>query len=400
MVKKRRLLVLDDDPDIGEFIRDVALESGYDASASHQPAEFSLLYSDDIDVIVLDLLMPGMDGIELLRYLAKQSSHASIILISGYDASVLHSAEELAAAHHLRVVATLTKPIHYKKLKSILQETQPVLPRIPAQAVNDVPEPTADELSRALEGDGEIVLYYQPLFDMHRVELIGVEALIRWQHPQCGLLGPSIILSLAEQSGQLDKLTCLVLQQALRQAGVWLQAGLDIQVAVNMPADCIKDLSLPEWLEALLVRYRLKPEQIIIEVTESGLMTELMTSLDILTRLRMKGITLAIDDFGTGYSSLVQLFRIPFGKMKVDCSFVMHATHNEEALAIVKMTIMLAHELGMVVVAEGIENRQTWELLCSLGCDIGQGYYIARPMPADDLLQWHQARLAPVMQKT
>jgi EAL domain-containing protein (putative c-di-GMP-specific phosphodiesterase class I) len=155
-----------------------------------------------------------------------------------------------------------------------------------------------------------------------------------------------------------------------------------------MSADSFRDLEFPKMLEDQLKAHCLDPSQIVLEVTESALMQELVKSLDTLTRLRMKGIALSIDDFGTGYSSLVQLHRIPFSEMKIDRSFIRNALSDEESLAIIKITIMLAHELGMKVVAEGIENQQTWDLLSSLGCDAAQGYFIAKPMPGKELLNW------------
>jgi len=155
-----------------------------------------------------------------------------------------------------------------------------------------------------------------------------------------------------------------------------------------MDACNFKDLGLPEWIEQQIKKYNLHPEQVIFEITETALMQELIKSLDILTRLRMKEVALSIDDFGTGYSSLSQLYRIPFSEMKIDQSFVTHAPTDAEALAIIKMSILLGHELGMTVVAEGIETQQTWDLLADIGCDIAQGYFIAKPMSGNDFSAW------------
>ncbi len=387
MADKRKLLVVDDEPDIGAFIRDVALDVGYEAFATHRPDAFEQIYSDSLDVVVLDLVMPGRDGVELLRSMAELGSKATIILISGYDTGVLHAAQKLAAEQGLHVIATLTKPIRYTEMKQILCSIDFPPEKEPAKAVESQESATERELHLALS-NGQLVPYYQPQVDLHTGSLTGVEALVRWRHPQCGLLGPNVIIPLAERSGLMDTLATEVLQQSFRQAAQWLHYGLKTQVAINMAPCNFKDINLPEWIAEKIEQYGLGTDQITLEVTETTLMQELIKSLDILTRLRMKQVKLSIDDFGTGYSSLQQLHRIPFSEIKIDRSFVMRATADKEALAIVKMTILLGHELGMTVVAEGIEDQDTWDLLADLGCNAAQGYFIARPMPGRELYEW------------
>ncbi|MCB1758370.1 MAG: EAL domain-containing response regulator [Gammaproteobacteria bacterium] len=387
MTRKRKLLVLDDEPDIGEFVRDVAIECEFEAISSHTSESFPSLYQHNIDVVVLDLMMPGTDGVEIIRYLAECGSNSAIILISGYHAGVLHSAQELASEHGLHVLGTLTKPIRYTELERLLLLVPPLTDKQPrgAQGLADIP--SVVELQQAIER-GEILPFYQPQLRIADRSLLGVEALVRWKHPQRGVLPAGLILDLALSSGLMGELTNSILNQALIQCRHWLDQGLRTQVSINVSADTLMDLELPKLLGKQLEDYALEPNQVVLEVTESALMRELVRSLEILTRLRMKGIGLSIDDFGTGYSSLVQLHRIPFSEMKIDRSFVKHALADEEALAIVKITIMLAHELGMRVVAEGIETAETWALLHSLGCDAAQGYHIARPMPGTDILDW------------
>lgn len=395
MKYRKRLLVLDDEPDIGEFVRDVAIESGYDALASDNPEMFPSVYTNDIDVVVLDLMMPGTDGVEIIRFLAECGSNSSIILISGYNAGVLHSAQELASEHGLHVIGSLTKPIRYVELEQLLGIAPALLASRRKSDSSLFEKPGIEEFVQAIE-NGEIIPHFQPQLNFSSRALIGVEALVRWEHPRRGLLPAGLILDLAQEADLLGELTSCVLNQSLIQCRGWQDAGLQTPVSINMSADIFKDLQIPKMLEEQLREHRLDPSQIILEVTESALMQELVKSLDTLTRLRMKGIALSIDDFGTGYSSLVQLHRIPFSEMKIDRSFVMNALSDDEALAIVKITIMLGHELGMKVVAEGIENQRTWDLLLSLGCDAAQGYFIARPMPGDELLAWarlHNAAL-------
>ncbi|MBA1443770.1 MAG: EAL domain-containing response regulator [Chromatiales bacterium] len=387
MADKRKLLVIDDEPEIGVFVRDVALDLGYEAIAIHRPDSFEEYFSDDIDLVVLDLIMPGRDGVELLRTMAGQASTASIILISGYDIGVLHSAQKLASEQGLHVVGTLTKPIRYRELEDMLNTIVYPPKNRPRDAIEFLEFPSEQELQRAINND-ELEPYFQPQVNFSDNSLVGVEALIRWRHPAHGLLMPNIIIPLAEQFGLMDKLSAEVLQQAFKQVSEWMAAGLKTRVAINMAPCNFKDLNLPELIDVKIRQYGLGSDQVTLEVTETTLMQELIKSLDILTRLRMKRIKLSIDDFGTGYSSLQQLHRIPFSEMKIDKSFVMRATSDKEALAIVKMTILLGHELGMKVVAEGIENQETWDLLSDLGCDVAQGYFIAKPMPGRQLPEW------------
>jgi len=387
MINKRRILVVDDEPDIGAFICDVAINVGFEATTTHQPNNFEQLYSNDFDIIILDLMMPERDGIELLRFMASQAATAKIVLMSGYDSSVLHSAQKLALEQGLNVVQTLTKPIFYEDLEALLINLQSSLDANSEAVCRFSHLATIQELKDALIQD-ELQIYFQPKLAINSKKLMGVEALIRWNHPKYGLLLPNTIIPLAEQAGLMEALSSEVLQQSFLQARKWLKEGLNIKIAVNMDACSFKDLNLPEWVNAQVKKHHLHLGQIAFEVTETALMQELVKSLDILTRLRMKGVALSIDDFGTGYSSLTQLYRIPFSEMKIDQLFVMHATTDAEALAIVKMSILLGHELGMTVVAEGIETQETWDLLSEVGCDVAQGYLIAKPMPADIFTKW------------
>jgi EAL domain-containing protein (putative c-di-GMP-specific phosphodiesterase class I) len=203
---------------------------------------------------------------------------------------------------------------------------------------------------------------------------------------------PNAIIPLAERTGLMDALTLEVLEPSFRQASEWLGRGLRTQVAVNMSAGNFKDLELPEWISGKIQEYGLQPQQIALEVTETALMYELVKSLDILTRLRTKGLELSIDDFGAGYSSLLQLYRIPFSELKIDRSFVMKAASDTEARTIVEMAILLGQKLNMTVVAEGVETKEVWKLLSGLGCNLAQGYWVAKPMPGSHLIDWLKQR--------
>ena len=390
MPSRRRLLVVDDEPAIGDFICELAFDAGFDAHAITDASTFEQVYDNGTHVVVLDLFMPGRDGIELLRVLSGLNSKSAIILISGYDKGVLNSAKKLAAEQGLFVAGTLTKPFHYDQIRHLLNtlalssiEQNATSGLLPANEVSE------EELKDAIENE-QLQVFFQPQIEITSGKVMGVEALVRWRHPVLGVIDPINFIPLAEQTGLVDLLTEEVLEQSLRQTSEWLAKGLRLNISINMPPSSFKTLDLPEIISKKITDYGLQLNQVTLEVTETTLMQELTRSLDILTRLRMKGILLSIDDFGTGYSSMVQLYRIPFTELKIDLSFVKKAKADKEARAIVKMVIMLGHELGMTVVAEGVEDQATWELLAELGCDTVQGYYIARPMESDEVLPWFE----------
>jgi EAL domain-containing protein (putative c-di-GMP-specific phosphodiesterase class I) len=387
----RQLLVVDDEPDIADFIRDVALDVGFEAQSVHLAGQFEQQYTESLDVIIMDLVMPERDGVELLRFLAERRSTATIVLISGYDQGVLHSAQKLAFEQGLNVVATLTKPILYRELEQLLLSIPSNVKGAGSRPSPISGEPSEQELRRALK-ERELVVCFQPKVHLCDGLLAGVEALVRWRHPQRGLLMPNAIIPLAERTGLMDALTLEVLEPSFRQASEWLGRGLRTQVAVNMSAGNFKDLELPEWISGKIQEYGLQPQQIALEVTETALMYELVKSLDILTRLRTKGLELSIDDFGAGYSSLLQLYRIPFSELKIDRSFVMKAASDTEARTIVEMAILLGQKLNMTVVAEGVETKEVWKLLSGLGCNLAQGYWVAKPMPGSHLIDWLKQR--------
>jgi diguanylate cyclase (GGDEF)-like protein len=243
------------------------------------------------------------------------------------------------------------------------------------------------ELRYAVERD-ELILYYQPKIDLGTRRVIGVEALVRWKHPDRGMIPPDEFISLAERSGLIRPLTLRVLSLAMQQARAWEQAGLQLRVAVNLSARNLQDAQLPEQIAELLGRTGASAERLELEITESTIMADPARSLDVLTRLHDMGMDLAIDDFGTGYSSLGYLKRLPISAVKIDKSFVQNLPSDDNDAVIVRSTIELAHNLGLRVIAEGVETAYVWDRLSALGCDAAQGYYMGRPMPVEELDRW------------
>jgi diguanylate cyclase (GGDEF)-like protein len=243
------------------------------------------------------------------------------------------------------------------------------------------------ELRRAID-QNDLSLYFQPKVSLKHSTVLCAEALVRWQHPRHGMLAPDQFVPVAEQTGLIRPLARSVLEAAVRQCHRWRQEGLDLAVAVNLSMRNLHDAEIVDMIRHLLARWGIPPARLVIEITESSLMADAARAMEVLSRLREMGVGISIDDFGTGYSSLAYLKRLPVDELKIDKSFVANMARDENDAAIVRSTVGLAHDLGLTVVAEGIEDRATWDLLAALGCDVGQGYFVSRPMPAAALGVW------------
>jgi len=373
----KRLLVIDDDPDVCNFVRKVAEGSGFQVLTSATAAGFKQAFrSFQPSLIVLDLVIPGTDGVELLRFLSQENCKASILVVSGADKRVVLTTERLGEAQGLKMIGHVEKPIRIETLRDVFDK---VAERI--QAIS------AEELRSAIR-DNELLLHYQPKVDLMSRKPVGCEALVRWKHPKHGLLGPDKFVPLAEQSGLIEGLTEWVLNTALAQTRLWLDQGHDLVMAVNVSAPTLYDLRFPDFVGVALARANVPGPNLLLEFTESQTVGDAVQTMDTVSRLRLKQVDLAIDDFGTGYSSLKQLQRMPVSEIKIDKSFVTHALDSADSMAIVRAVVDLGHNLGLKVVAEGIETEAVWRMLVAEGCDLAQGYYISRPVSAADFEQW------------
>lgn len=341
------------------------------------------------DVILLDINMPKLDGVEVLRKLAAANCKANIVLASGMDYSILQSLSLLAHELGFNVVDTLVKPFPLMKIVELskLQIAKPTNSGVMYLNENHVVNITEKEVLNGLK-DEQFELFYQPQVDLRSNQIISVEGLIRWRHPRFGILSPDKFLPLLERFNLFSLLNNRIIECVLESEKLWNSLGIEIQASININASSVIDLTLPEKLELLVIKAALEPQKLCLEITESELMTDLINSLDTLTRLRVKGFRLSIDDFGTGFSSLVQLHRIPFTELKIDKSFVGNLRVNQESRVIVEACIFLAQKLNMIIVAEGVEDRETFELLKKLGCNIAQGFYISKPLPNKDLIEF------------
>jgi diguanylate cyclase (GGDEF)-like protein/PAS domain S-box-containing protein len=249
------------------------------------------------------------------------------------------------------------------------------------------------ELRRAIE-QRELVLYYQPKAALANGSVQSVEALLRWNHPTRGLVGPDEFIPLAQQTGLIKPLTLYVLDEALRQCRAWQRAGMTLGVAVNLSVRNLLDAEFPDQVRDLLKKRRVDPSLLELEITESTMLSDPVRTKRVLDKLAAMGVALSIDDFGTGYSSLSYLSQLPVNEIKIDRSFVMNMAESDNDAVIVRSTIDLARNLGLQVVAEGVETAQAWDHLSALGCTLAQGYYLSRPVPAAELTDWLRRRPA------
>jgi diguanylate cyclase (GGDEF)-like protein len=247
------------------------------------------------------------------------------------------------------------------------------------------------ELRRAID-DRELVLHYQPKASLRNGKVTSVEALVRWEHPEQGLIFPDAFVPAVQHTGLIRPLTLYVIDEALRQCRAWGDDGLSLSVSVNLSMRNLVDVGFPDQVAALLKRHDLEAPSLELEITESTMLANTSRTRHVLDRLSAMGVRLSLDDFGTGYSSLSYLKRLPLDELKIDRSFVMNMLKDEDDAVIVRSTIDLGRNLGLEVVAEGVETEETWSHLRRLGCDVAQGYYLTRPVPADELERWLRRR--------
>ena len=376
------LVALDDDPVMGGIVVEIARRAGYEAQLVTTAADFARALEGPVDIVTLDLMVPGTDGVELLRSLADAGHAPEIILVSGMDERVIAGARRVADQLGLSVLGQVHKPFRAAELRELLGSPSDRVPAVardtkPAQTDGRAPL-TREELMRALVRD-ELSLAYQPQVSLETGRWIGAEALVRWQHPERGLLMPAEFLPLVNDELLAADLTGAVVRRAAREwVDIQRRAGENLTISINVHPLALSDPGLAALIVDAVATAKLDPADVVLEVTEVAPASG-PAALSTLTRLRMRGFQLSIDDFGTGHSSLDRLNQVPFTELKIDRSFVSEVRENAWARTIAAQSITLARALGLRCVAEGVDHPGIMDWLREAGCDVAQGYLIARP---------------------
>ncbi|RNF83659.1 EAL domain-containing response regulator [Montanilutibacter psychrotolerans] len=356
--------------------------SGVDEAADGNGALESLRRrAQPPDVVMVDLDMPGMDGIEFIGHVAQHHLARSVVVVSALDPALLNTVQTMARAYGLRVLGSVEKPLTLDKLTTTLASYHDTL----LAAEDDEEVVIGASTIRDAIALGEIEPWFQPQVEFANGKPVGVEALARWRRPDGRIVRPLHFIGLIEREGLVDALTDHMLQQACRHKREWDRTGLRLNLSVNVSPTTLALSAAADRFQRIVQHEGVDPSEVVIEITESSVMTDAARALGVLARLRLKGFGLSIDDFGTGYSSLAQLSQIPFTELKIDQGFVQGAHAQPRKRAVVEASLDLARKLDLKVVAEGVETVDDWQMLAVLGCGMAQGNLISQPVPPEQL---------------
>ena len=389
-IDEMHFLIALDDPLHRDHLH--AILAGFGAKkitkAPDGPSALRLLQNplQHIDIAVIDLGTAGIDGMELVRHMAKIASDTAIILSGSVDVSLEFSVGTLSSAYGIELLGFLQKSDSAETFKSMIHRH---VPRKKVSSASTAQQPvfSIDDILLALKND-QIAPFFQPKVDLVGGKVVGVEAFARWNHPQYGELPPNHFIPMLEQHQQLDQLTHRIIDKSAAACRHWHDEGHLITVSINLGTAILSDPQATDLIVAQISEHGLDPSFVVFEITESAANIDAPACLENMVRLRMKGFELSVDDYGTGNASMQQLLRIPFSELKIDRSFVAGAADNQTLATVLRSSIELASKLKKISVAVGIESRKDWEFLKEMGCTYGQGFYIAKPMPAEALPNW------------
>jgi EAL domain-containing protein (putative c-di-GMP-specific phosphodiesterase class I) len=383
-----RILVIDDEEAVCELIVTVAESAGFDAISASVPAEINAALQGDFDLVVLDLTLGLVDGIEVMSLLGRRHRGLPVILVSGADQSLLESARRIAELHKLRVIGTFAKPFSLELLQAAMREWS---------EVSGTYDPTGPKVlvQADLLLDSEFLhLAYQPKVSTSTGEICGAEALVRWNHPEHGSVSPAVLVGIVERERRTHELLDKVMLMAARDRLQYDYLNTVPDISLNISVLDLDDEEMPR--RALRYLSAAAPASAwTFEVTETAPITDVTPSLAILTRLRLAGFRLAVDDFGTGTSNIERLLVAPFSELKIDRTLVDRIRSAAlEPDPLVRTSIEVGHSLNLTVIAEGVETVDQWRTVRDLGCDSAQGYFISQPIHPSQLRnavdQWRQ----------
>lgn len=383
-LRDSEIMIVDDSAAIRDLLQGMLRELGIEniRTSSNGMEALNAFADKPADIVLCDLYMPNMDGVELLRKLGKQSPGLAVLPISSLDSRLRFSVARMADELGLNVLGALGKPFTESQLHDALS------------AFNDekmisagADSLTEDQIQHAMD-DQRVELWYQPQVRITDGVLASFEALVRMRDNDGGLVSPAAFIGMCEATGQIAQLTHVIIETGLSQLALWHRQGRNFGLSLNVSAANLVNLDLPEHIESLARSMGLSPEKITIELTESQVYSG-AELYDVIARFRMRGFGLALDDYGTGDSSLSRLRSLPFTELKLDQSFVRGCVRSAEQATIVSSSIKLAHDLGMQVVAEGVQSQDEWDFLEKNDCDLAQGYLVGRPLDAANVPRWH-----------
>ena len=380
-------LVVDDDPLMTELVSMLLQDCGLARIHTFASGWLALqhLVAQPAHLLICDLNMPGMDGVQLLTRVAELDPRPAIVLLSGEDPRILDSSRQFAEARRLTVLGVLRKPVAFEPLLALLRGYRPEA----RQAGGGRQQVVQDEAGlRAGLAQGALRLAYQPKVELRSGKLVGFESLLRWEDGVNGSVPPFTVVAAAESHGLIDELTLAVLDRAARDRGILAARGCAANFAVNLSLQNLKRVDIVERMHAVVATAGGAPSDFTLEVTETHLVDDLAQVLEALIRLRLLGFKISLDDYGTGASTMQLLSQLPSSELKIDRSFVAAGPHSPQGRAFLKSAIELGLQLGQTVVAEGVETEIERALVTELGCQVGQGYLFARPMPLDALHAW------------
>jgi len=370
---------------MARMLRSLGVREVLEAGDGRQALEL-LRGTAHVGLVVCDLDMPEMDGMEFIRHLGETERAVSVVISSAKERALLDSVEKMARAYGVHLLGTLEKPVNLLGLKDLLARYEPPKSKVVYASVS-APSFSPEQILHGLQ-QKQFEPFFQPKVDLATSRIVGAEALARWRQPEHGLVAPYAFIALLEQSGNIDELTFAMLASAAGACRAWRERGLELTVSVNLSLVSLTDTMLADRITQTVRAAGLDPRHMMLEITESAAMTEVAHALENLTRLRMRGFGLSIDDYGTGYASMQQLTRIPFTELKIDQGFVTGCVANKATRAIVESSLGMARSMGIKSVAEGVETQADWDAMKAASCDVAQGYFIAKPMDAGSFLEF------------
>ncbi|MCP4183734.1 MAG: EAL domain-containing protein [Hyphomicrobiales bacterium] len=382
------VLIVDDDPVqiavLTAYFAGLKVKSIHGAEDSTVALDMLSKKSTDFDLIVSDIQMPNMDGIEFMRHLKELGYSGKLAIISGIKGNLIDHAARLAKLHNLQLIGGINKPLKKNALDALFLSNQPK-----TALVNNAGEYkcTNADFAKALK-NREFKPYYQPKVDVQNGRIIGAEVLVRWIKPDYGTIAPNLFIPFAEKKGFMEELTFLVFEKVLSDLSRFLPLRSDLIFAFNLPPTMINKTALPAQLMARMKSANVTSKSISFEITENSILNLEPATLEVLSRLRIYDFDIAIDDFGTGSSNINILKDFPYSELKLDKSYVSTIATDNFSKEVVVAAIKLARQQGMCLVAEGVEDRQTWDIIREMGIEYAQGYYFAKPMDASSFCEY------------